>query len=105
MTDLLRGEGREAALATLRTAGWRQLEDRDAIGKTFTFRNFSEAWGWMSRVALAAEQARHHPEWRNVYRTVEVVLTSHDAGGITDRDVVLAGKMDRLAATAGAPPA
>ncbi len=96
MTGRLEGAERDAALAPLHTAGWQQLEERDAIAKTFTFRNFSEAWGWMSRVALVAECANHHPEWRNVYRTVDVVLTSHDAGGITDRDIELAQRMDRI---------
>ena len=96
MTDRLDGAEGEAALAPLFAAGWRRLEERDAIAKTFTFRNFSEAWGWMSRVALAAERANHHPEWRNVYRTVEVVLTSHDAGGVTGRDVELARRMERI---------
>ncbi len=96
MSGRLQGAARERALAPLRASGWRELGDRDAIGRTFEFRSFSEAWGWMSRVALAAERANHHPEWRNVYRTVEVVLASHDAGGITDRDVDLAGRMNRL---------
>ena len=96
MTGRLEGAERDAALALLRAAGWKELEDRDAIAKTFNFRNFSEAWGWMSRVALAAERANHHPEWRNVYRTVEVVLSSHDAGGLTNRDVQLANRMDRI---------
>ena len=96
MSGRLAGAEREAAVAALLHTGWRELSGRDAIAKTFTFRNFSEAWGWMSRVALAAERANHHPEWRNVYRTVEVVLTSHDAGGITDRDTELARRMDLL---------
>lgn len=96
MNCRLEGAERDAALAPLRAAGWKELEDRDAIAKTFSFRNFSEAWGWMSRVALAAERANHHPEWRNVYRTVEVVLSSHDAGGLTDRDIQLANRMDRF---------
>ena len=96
MSGRLEGADRETALEALLAAGWRELEHRDAIAKTFTFRNFSEAWGWMSRVALAAERANHHPEWRNVYRTVEVVLASHDAGGVTGRDVELARRMDRI---------
>ena len=103
MMRRLEGEVREAALASLRANGWQELEDRNAIAKTFTFRNFSEAWGWMSRVALAAERANHHPEWRNVYRTVEVVLASHDVGGLTDRDIDLAKRMDRLQASIGVP--
>ncbi|MGC5198936.1 4a-hydroxytetrahydrobiopterin dehydratase, partial [Aphanothece microscopica] len=66
--------------------------------KTFTFRNFVEAWGFMSRAALWAEKLNHHPEWSNVYKTVNVVLTTHDAGGLTDLDVRLASKMDALSA-------
>ncbi len=78
--------------------GWTLTADRDAIAKTFTFRNFVEAWGFMSRAALWAEKLNHHPEWSNVYKTVNVVLTTHDAGGLTDLDVRLASKMDALAA-------
>lgn len=74
--------------------GWTLQEDRDAIAKTYVFANFIEAFGWMTRVALIAEKMSHHPEWRNVYRTVEVVLTTHDAGGLSLRDIALADKMD-----------
>jgi 4a-hydroxytetrahydrobiopterin dehydratase len=95
MAELLEGSAREAALGEL--AGWSPVEGRDAIAKTFKFKSFNQAFGWMSRVALAAEKADHHPEWRNVYNTVEVVLTSHDAGGLTEKDVALARKMDRFA--------
>ena len=63
---------------------------RDAIARTFTFKDFNEAFGFMTRVALVAEKTDHHPEWRNVYKTVEVVLTTHDAGGVTRRDIELA---------------
>lgn len=96
MNDVLTGDQRAHELRDLLASGWRELEGRDAIGKQYRFRNFSEAWGWMSRVALAAEKADHHPEWRNVYRDVEVVLNSHDAGGVTERDVRLARRMDRI---------
>jgi 4a-hydroxytetrahydrobiopterin dehydratase len=65
--------------------GWRMVEGRDAIAKTFVFRDFVEAFGFMTRAALAAERMNHHPEWRNVYRTVEVTLSTHDAGGLTPR--------------------
>jgi 4a-hydroxytetrahydrobiopterin dehydratase len=82
--------------------GWAMVEGRDAIAKKFAFRNFSQAFGWMTRVALAAEKMNHHPEWTNAYRTVEVTLTTHSAGGLTRRDVELAQKMDQLAASAGA---
>ena len=74
--------------------GWSLVEGRSAIGKTFTFRNFSEAFGFMTRVALAAEKMDHHPEWSNVYKTVKVTLATHDADGITELDVKLARKMD-----------
>ena len=78
--------------------GWAMAEGRDAIVKKFVFRDFVEAFGWMTRVALVAERMNHHPEWANVYRTVEVTLTTHDAGGLTRRDVELARRMDQLAA-------
>ena len=74
------------------------VEGRDAIAKTFRFADFNEAFDFMTRVALAAERMNHHPEWRNVWRTVEVTLTTHSAGGLTRRDVELAQTMDRLAA-------
>lgn len=86
----------DAPLAPLLANGWTRLADRDAIAKTFTFRNFVEAFGWMTRAALIAEKMNHHPEWTNVYRTVAVTLTSHDAGGLTARDVKLATRLDAL---------
>ena len=97
MSDALEGAAREAALKPLMTAGWQMVEGRDAISKTYQFASFIEAWGWMSQAAIWAEKMNHHPEWSNVYRTVDVVLTSHDAGGLTERDVALATKMDKLA--------
>jgi 4a-hydroxytetrahydrobiopterin dehydratase len=78
--------------------GWSMVEGRDAITKRFTFKDFNEPFGWMTRVAMVAERMSHHPEWTNVYRTVEVTLTSHDAKGLTRRDIELAQRMDRLAA-------
>jgi 4a-hydroxytetrahydrobiopterin dehydratase len=98
MEQRLSGAARAEALAGL--AGWREVEGRDAIAKTFTFRDFGEAFGFMTRVALVAEKADHHPEWRNVYRTVEVVLSTHDAGGLTSRDIALARAMDGFAGKA-----
>jgi 4a-hydroxytetrahydrobiopterin dehydratase len=88
----------EAARAGLAVAlpGWRMVEGRDAIRRDFRFRDFSEAWGFMSRVALLAEKQDHHPEWFNVWNRVEVTLTTHDAGGLSDRDVVLARAIDAL---------
>ncbi|MBZ0216388.1 MAG: 4a-hydroxytetrahydrobiopterin dehydratase [Fimbriimonadaceae bacterium] len=95
MPELLTGEARATALADL--SGWSQVRDGGAIAKTFEFRNFSEAFAWMTRVAMAAEKLDHHPEWSNVYRTVEVTLSTHDAGGLTMRDITLARHMDKFA--------
>lgn len=86
---------RAAALASL--PEWRLADGREAIVRRFQFRDFSEAFGWMARVALLAEKMDHHPEWTNVWRTVDVVLTTHDAGGLTGKDIRLAEAMDRLA--------
>ncbi len=86
-----------AALDQLLQGGWAMVEGRDAIAKEFVFANFIEAFGWMSKVALVAEKLNHHPEWSNVYKTVEVVLTTHDVGGLSDLDVTLAKRMDALA--------
>ena len=97
MADLLEGAERDAALAPLLASGWQMVEGRDALTKTFTFGNFVEAFGFMTRAALWAEKLNHHPEWLNVYRTVEVTLATHDAGGLTGLDVKLAAKMDALA--------
>ncbi len=92
----LAGDQRNAALSALE--GWTECQDRDAISKTFTFRNFNQAFGFMTRTALLAEKMNHHPEWFNVYKTVEVTLTTHDAGGVTELDVKLAKAMNRFAA-------
>jgi 4a-hydroxytetrahydrobiopterin dehydratase len=91
----LTGEGRKTALGKL--SGWSEVPGRDAISKTFTFKNFSEAFGFMTRAALVAEKLDHHPEWFNIYKTVDVTLSTHDAGGLTERDVKLAEAMDKLA--------
>jgi 4a-hydroxytetrahydrobiopterin dehydratase len=95
MATLLTTTEREAALAKL--AHWQPVAGRDAISRQYQFSNFSEAFGWMTRVAMVAEQLDHHPEWHNVYRTVTVTLSTHDAGGLTGLDVKLAEAMDRLA--------
>jgi len=100
MADKLTGQERIAALAAL--SGWSEVADRDAIAKTFVFRNFNEAFGFMTRVALVAEKMDHHPEWSNVYKTVDVVLSTHHAGGLTELDIRLAKAMDRIAGQAGA---
>lgn len=86
-----------SALEPLLAAGWTHDPSRDAISRVFEFRNFVEAFGWMTRVALHAEKLNHHPEWHNVYRTVTVTLTTHDAGGLTELDLKLARRMDELA--------
>lgn len=95
MTERLTGEARRTALAGL--PGWSEMAGRDAIARTFVFADFGEAFGFMARVALVAEKSDHHPEWRNVYKTVEVVLTTHDAGGVTPRDIALARAMNVIA--------
>lgn len=77
--------------------GWSLAEDGLSIGRSFTFRNFSEAFGFMTRAALAAERMDHHPEWFNVYKRVDVRLTTHSAGGVTALDLDLARKMNALA--------
>ena len=95
MAGKLNGEARREALARLK--GWQEVAGRDAIHRTFDFRNFSEAFGFMARAALAAEKMDHHPEWSNVYKKVEVTLSSHDAGGLTEKDLKLAEAMDEIA--------
>ena len=94
MVEKLDGSERAEALAGL--DGWSEVDGRDAIAKTFQFKDFNEAFGWMSRVALVAEKMDHHPEWFNVWNRVEVTLSTHDAGGLTTRDTALAAKMDEL---------
>ena len=87
--------GAAAALAQL--PGWSAADGRDAIVKTFRFADFNAAFGWMTRVALAAEKLDHHPEWSNVYNRVEVLLATHDADGVSDLDVTMAKLMDAAA--------
>jgi 4a-hydroxytetrahydrobiopterin dehydratase len=95
MSGKLTGDARKSALAGLR--GWSEVSGRDAITKKFVFKDFNQAFGFMARAALVAEKMDHHPEWFNVYKTVEVTLSTHDAGGLTDRDVKLAEAMDKIA--------
>ena len=97
MAQKLTGEARAAALAKLN--GWREVADRDAISKRFEFKDFNQAFGFMATAALVAEKLNHHPEWFNVYNKVDVTLSTHDAGGLTDLDVMLAEAMDRLVTT------
>lgn len=95
MTARLTGASRAAALESLPL--WREAEGKDAIVRTFQFKNFVEAFGFMAKAALIAERMDHHPEWFNVYRTVDVTLTTHDAGGLSEKDITLAKAMDALA--------
>jgi len=97
--DKLSPDALTAALAKL--AGWQRVSGRDAIAKTFVFADFNAAFGFMTRAALVAEKMDHHPEWSNVYKTVVVTLTTHDAGGVTSLDVQLARIMDEAAAKTG----
>ena len=92
--DKLSDEERKSWLDAL--DGWDMAKDRDAIERTFKFKDFSEAWAFMSRVALMAEKYDHHPEWSNVYNTVEIALTTHDAGGLTQKDFEMAAVIDSL---------
>ena len=95
MAEKLSGEARKSGLARLN--GWREVAGRDAITRKFVFKDFNEAFGFMARAALVAEKLDHHPEWSNVYKTVEVTLSTHDAGGLTALDIKLAETMDKLA--------
>ncbi|NMG03156.1 4a-hydroxytetrahydrobiopterin dehydratase [Azoarcus taiwanensis] len=95
MAMRLSEQQREAALAQL--DGWSRMVGRDAISASFRFTDFNQAFGFMSRVALMAEKLDHHPEWSNVYNRVEIVLTTHDAGGLTDKDIELARFISRIA--------
>jgi len=97
MTELLSTQARETGLPALGETGWAAVPGRDAIRKIWKFRSFSEAWGFMSRAALAAETLNHHPEWRNVYNTVDVTLSTHDCNGLSRLDLELARAMDRFA--------
>ncbi len=97
MAQKLTGNARKTALGKL--DGWVEVKGRDAISRKFTFKDFNEAFGFMARAALVAEKLNHHPEWFNVYNKVEVTLATHDAGGVTERDVALAEALNELAAT------
>jgi 4a-hydroxytetrahydrobiopterin dehydratase len=96
MMERLSEEARGPLLDPLMQNGWGMVEGRDAITKTFVFSNFVDAFGWMARVAMWAEKWDHHPEWSNVYKTVDVVLTTHDVDGLSALDAKLARKMDSL---------
>lgn len=96
MSEKLSDTARETILAPLLASGWDMMPDRDAMQKTYVFADFIEAFSWMTRAAMWAEKWNHHPEWRNVYNKVTVVLTTHDVGGLSSLDAKLARKMDLL---------
>ena len=95
MVEKLDGAARQRALSSLK--GWKKVTRRDAIVKTYEFADFNEAFGFMSRIALKADRMDHHPEWSNIFDTVKITLTTHDAGGVSSRDVELAKFADRIA--------
>ena len=95
MAQKLTADARKTALGKL--AGWSDVTGRDAIAKKFVFKDFNQAFGFMARVALTAEKMDHHPEWFNVYKTVEVTLSTHDAGGVTENDIAMAKAMEEYA--------
>ncbi len=99
MAQKFSGEARSRALGRLK--GWSEVAGRDAISKKFVFADFNEAFGFMTRAALMAEKLDHHPEWFNVYKTVDVTLSTHDAGGVTELDIKLAEAMDKYAGLSG----
>jgi len=96
MAEKLPSENKKTLLAELND--WHEVNGRDAIAKTFTFKNFNEAFGFMTRIAMQAEKMDHHPEWSNVYKTVDITLTSHDAGGVSEKDIKLAKFIDKISA-------
>ena len=97
MTDKLTEIERATDIAPLLANDWHMVDGRDAIHKTFVFKNFIDAFGFMTRAAIWAEKWNHHPEWSNVYKTVEVTLTTHDADGLSALDAKLGAKLDQLA--------
>ena len=95
MVEKLSGAARRTALAKIK--GWKKVRGRDAISKGYRFKDFNEAFAFMNRVALMAEKMDHHPEWFNVYNRVDITLSTHDAGGLSERDVALARFIDSIA--------
>lgn len=100
MAELLDHASRAEHLPSLGATGWGAVPDRDALRKIWKFRNFSEAWGFMTRAALVAEKLNHHPEWSNTYNVVDVTLSTHDCHGLSQLDIQLATRMDALAGDA-----
>ena len=97
MENLLTQAQREALLPALAESGWNAAASGDALHKIWKFKNFSAAWAFMSRVALASEKADHHPDWRNIWNWVEITLSTHSAGGLTQQDIDLATRIDSFA--------
>ncbi|CAF0820019.1 unnamed protein product [Rotaria sordida] len=95
MRAKLEGNERNDILKQLETNGWTLVDNRDALSKTFLFKNFNQAFGFMTRVALLAEKLDHHPEWFNVYNKVQVTLTTHDLNGLSTHDAQMAKFMDK----------
>ena len=100
MADIIAADA--LALALKELPGWEMAQGGKALVRKFVFANFNAAFGFMARAALIAEKSDHHPDWTNVYKTVEVTLTTHDAGGVTDKDISFAKAMDKIAAQTGA---
>src|ERR1700753_3782797 len=100
MAEKLSADARKQAVKGL--SGWEEKQGGNAIGRTFSFKDFNEAFGFRARVPLVPEKNDHHPEWRNVYKTVDVVLSTHDAGGVTGLDIELAKTMNAIAGQLGA---
>jgi 4a-hydroxytetrahydrobiopterin dehydratase len=100
MAELLTEAARTEFLPSLGKTGWGAVPDRDALRKVWKFKNFSEAWGFMTRAALMAEKLNHHPEWSNVYNVVDVTLSTHDCHGLSQLDIDLARRMDAMAGDA-----
>lgn len=101
MVEKLSAAARKAALQDL--PGWSEADGGKAIGRTFAFSDFNEAFGFMARAALVAEKSDHHPDWSNAYKTVKVALSTHEAGGVTGRDIDLATAMNAIASQFGVP--
>ncbi|XP_065563189.1 pterin-4-alpha-carbinolamine dehydratase-like isoform X2 [Artemia franciscana] len=97
LAERLTGEDRTVKLSPVFSNGWKEVNDRDALYKEFAFKNFNQAWGFMSMVALEAEKTDHHPEWFNVFNKVNITLATHECQGISDRDVKLATFIDQVA--------
>lgn len=100
MAALLTHDERQSQIPPLGETGWGAVPSRDALRKIWKFKNFSEAWGFMARAALAAEKLNHHPEWSNTYNVVDVTLTTHDCNGLSALDITLANQMDKCAGDA-----